>query len=184
MRLDDEEIACAEDCAVRERHAELDTLVRLPPPARFHAIFPAERDRVARVACRRRREVRVVMDPVDGGQCPKHGNDHAGIAALKKRKYRSTSTRRTSSARRAAAASGSTRPVSHHRACDEPAFDHHLRLHAEEHGLPQDQIGHLADLGGADLVSNAVSDRRTDRVFGDITRRLSASGGSPGSAPR
>ena len=58
--------------------------------------------------------------------------------------------------------------VAHHRPRDEPALDDDLGLDAEKRRLPQHQIGHLADGDRADVVRDAVRDRRIDRVLGDV----------------
>ncbi len=58
--------------------------------------------------------------------------------------------------------------VAHRRPRDHAALDHRVRAHAEERRLPQHQVGELADLDRADLVVEAVRDRRADRVLGDV----------------
>ena len=58
--------------------------------------------------------------------------------------------------------------VAHRGGGDEAAFQHQTRLDAEEGRLPEHQIGEFADLDAADLVREAVRERRVDRVLGDI----------------
>src|SRR5262245_63839963 len=58
--------------------------------------------------------------------------------------------------------------VAHHRAGHETAFDHELRLHAEERRLPEDKIRQLADLDRANLVRDSVREGRIDRVLRDV----------------
>ena len=53
---------------------------------------------------------------------------------------------------------------------DEAALEDQLRLHAEERGLPQDEVGELARLDRADFVRDAVGDGGIDRVFGDVAQ--------------
>ncbi|EGE57964.1 hypothetical protein RHECNPAF_3500011 [Rhizobium etli CNPAF512] len=56
-----------------------------------------------------------------------------------------------------------------HRCCrDRAAEQHHVGLHAEEGRIPQHEVGALADLDRADLMAEAMGDRRVDRVFGDV----------------
>src|SRR5262249_30630665 len=61
--------------------------------------------------------------------------------------------------------------VSHERGRDRPAFQHHVRLHAEKSRIPNTEIGKLSNFNRADIRGNALSDRRVDRVFRHITPR-------------
>ena len=49
-----------------------------------------------------------------------------------------------------------------------PPLKTRSRLHAEEHRLPEHEVGELADLDAADVLVDAVGDRRVDRVLGDV----------------
>ena len=51
---------------------------------------------------------------------------------------------------------------------NEAAFQNDRRLNAEKCRLPDHQVGELADFNRADLVRNAVGNRRVDGVFGDV----------------
>ncbi len=58
--------------------------------------------------------------------------------------------------------------VAHRGPRDHAALDHRVRSDPEEGRLPQHQVGKLADLDRADLVVEAVRDRRADGVFRDV----------------
>ena len=58
--------------------------------------------------------------------------------------------------------------VAHRGHRDEAALHDQRGLDAEELGLPEHQVGPLADLDAAHLVRDAVGDRRVDRVLGDV----------------
>src|SRR6202011_6109454 len=59
--------------------------------------------------------------------------------------------------------------VAHLCPCDEASFDDELRLYAEKCRPPKDEVRELPLLDRSDLVRDAVSDRRIDRVFGDVS---------------
>ena len=58
--------------------------------------------------------------------------------------------------------------IAHLRTGDHPPLEHQLRLHTEEGGLPEHQVGPFARLEAADVPGDAVRDGRADGVFGDI----------------
>ncbi len=58
--------------------------------------------------------------------------------------------------------------VAHQRVRDAAALQDHRRLDAEEGRAPQHEIGPLARLDRADVIRDAVGDRRVDRVLRDV----------------
>ena len=58
--------------------------------------------------------------------------------------------------------------VPHQRHGNRAALQHHIRLHAKEGRRPHHQIGNLANFNAADMIGNALRNRRIDCVFGDI----------------
>ena len=67
------------------------------------------------------------------------------------------------------------------------ALDDEVGLHAEEGRRPQHEIGELALLDRADVLRDAMRDRRVDRVFGDVAldaRSCRCAGRRPAAAPR
>jgi len=58
--------------------------------------------------------------------------------------------------------------IAHRRHGDRAALDHEIRLHSEEGRRPQDEIGELSFLDRADMLRDAMPDRRVERVFRDI----------------
>ena len=58
--------------------------------------------------------------------------------------------------------------IAHGGGGDGAALENQVRFDAEEHGLPQDQVGKLAHRDGTHTVRDAMGDGRVDGVLGDV----------------
>src|SRR5262249_13681122 len=61
--------------------------------------------------------------------------------------------------------------VAHERGGYHAAFEHDLRLYAEECGAPDTEVGELSNLDRADVGRNSVSNRGIDGVFSYVASR-------------
>ena len=61
--------------------------------------------------------------------------------------------------------------VAHRSRYNKPTFQNECGLGSKKCRLPKNQVGHLSDFNGPHFVSDAMRDRRINRIFCDVTSR-------------